>query len=572
MAWAWLLRRQVRAQTEVIHRKLEEGKEFAESLAREKNLLATLIDHLPDNVFVKDREGRYLLTNRTHARFHGAASAEHFLGKSSPELFPPEVGRSYSESDQKIFDESVRVFEEEERSSDAKGNPRWVSTTKVPLKDGSGKVIGLVGISRDVTEWKKTENRLRQLSGAVEQSPASIVITDTNGCIEYVNPAFTNVTGFALEEIAGKDLREFKSVSEQSIPDHDLWRTVSEGSEWKGEVRGRRRNGETSWESAHISPIKSRAGIITHLLAIYEDITERKRAEAELEKVHQELLEASRQAGMAEVATSVLHNVGNVLNSVNVGSSCLAESLRKSDVANLSKVVALLREREADLGVFLTSDPKGKQVTDYLAQLAEHLADEQAAALKELVQLQKNIEHIKDIVSMQQSFAKVSGATETVEAAELMEDTLSLNISSLVRHDIQVIREFGNVPPISVEKHKVLQILVNLVRNANQACAESSRADKRLTLCIANGDGLIKLSVTDNGIGISPENRTRIFAHGFTTKTDGHGFGLHSGALAAKEMGGSLTMFSDGPNKGATFTLELPLDQDQRQPMNEGTQ
>src|SRR6185295_7570893 len=139
---------------------------------------------------------RYLLTNRTHARFHGAASPEHFLGKSSPELFPPEVARSYSESDHKIFYESLRVFEEEERSSDAKGNPRWVSTTKVPLKDGSGNVIGLVGISRDVTEWKKTENRLRQLSGAVEQSPASIVITDTNGCIEYVNPAFANVTGF----------------------------------------------------------------------------------------------------------------------------------------------------------------------------------------------------------------------------------------------------------------------------------------------------------------------------------------------------------------------------------------
>jgi len=160
---------------------------------------------------------------------------------------------------------------------------------------------------------------------------------------------------------------------------------------------------------------------------------------------------------------------------------------------------------------------------------------------------------------MQQSFAKVSGATETVHAADLMEDTLRLNAPSLARHDIEIIREFGNVPPISVEKHKVLQILVNLVGNARQACAESSRADKRLTLSIVNGDRSIKMSVTDNGIGISPENRTRIFAHGFTTKRDGHGFGLHSGALAAKEMGGSLSVHSEGAGKGATFSLELPM-------------
>jgi C4-dicarboxylate-specific signal transduction histidine kinase len=291
------------------------------------------------------------------------------------------------------------------------------------------------------------------------------------------------------------------------------------------------------------------------------EIAERKQMEIQVEKAHKELLDISRQAGMAEVATSVLHNVGNVLNSVNVGSSCLAESLRKSKVVNLSKVVALLREREADLGVFITSDPKGKQVPGYLAQLAEHLADEQAAALTELSQLQKNIEHIKDIVSVQQSFAKVSGATETVKAADLMEDTLRMNASSLARQDIQVIREFADVPPLSVEKHKVLQILVNLVRNAKHACDDSIRADKRLTLCIANGNGSIKMSVTDNGIGISPENRISIFAHGFTTKKDGHGFGLHCGALAAKEMGGSLSVHSDGSGQGATFTLELPLNQ-----------
>jgi signal transduction histidine kinase len=278
-----------------------------------------------------------------------------------------------------------------------------------------------------------------------------------------------------------------------------------------------------------------------------------------LKREQKKLLEVSRQAGMSEVATSVLHNVGNVLNSVNVISSCLADSLRKSKAVNLSKVVTLLREHEGDLGTFLTSDPKGKQIPGYLAQLAEHLSTEQTGALKEFAQLQTNIDHLKDIVTMQQSFARVSGATETLSVADLVEDALKMNSSSFARHDIQVIKEFKNVPPVTVEKHKAMQILVNLMRNAKQACDELDPPEKRLTLRVTNGNNHVRIAVTDNGIGIRPENLTRIFAHGFTTKKSGHGFGLHSGARAAREMGGSLAVQSDGIGHGATFTLEIPL-------------
>jgi signal transduction histidine kinase len=250
--------------------------------------------------------------------------------------------------------------------------------------------------------------------------------------------------------------------------------------------------------------------------------------------------------------------VGNVLNSVNVSSALVANSLKKSKVANLAKVVVLLREREADLSDFLTNDPKGKQLPAYLSQLADHLAGGQAAALAELALLRQNIEHINDIVAMQQSFAKVSGVMETLAASELVEEALKMSSSFLVRHEIEVVREFGRVPPFSVEKHKVLQILVNLVRNAQQACDEANPLEKRLTLRVTDGNDRVRIAVIDNGIGIPSENLTRIFAHGFTTKESGHGFGLHSGALAAKEMGGSLGVHSDGPGKGAEFTLELP--------------
>lgn len=278
----------------------------------------------------------------------------------------------------------------------------------------------------------------------------------------------------------------------------------------------------------------------------------------ELESTHKQLLEASRLGGMAEIATNVLHNVGNVLNSVNVSAGLVADSMKKSKAASLAKVVTLLREHEQDLGAFFTNDPRGRQLPDYLSQLAEHFRADQQATVKELDSLRANIEHIKEIVAMQQSYARVSGVKEIINLHELVEDSLRMNEGALSRHRVEVIREFNPVPPMNVEKHKILQILVNLIRNAKYACDESGRADRRLTMRVSDGDGRVKVSVTDNGVGILPENLTRIFSHGFTTRKGGHGFGLHSGALAAKEMGGSLTVHSAGHHQGATFTLELP--------------
>jgi C4-dicarboxylate-specific signal transduction histidine kinase len=169
------------------------------------------------------------------------------------------------------------------------------------------------------------------------------------------------------------------------------------------------------------------------------------------------------------------------------------------------------------------------------------------------------VEHIKDIVTTQQGFGKVSGISEKFKLTDLVEDALSMNSSGLARNDFQVIKGFEEVPPIMAHKRKVLQILVNLVRNATEAYEGSGCKEKRLTIRVSQDTDHFRIAVADNGSGIAPENLTRIFAHGFTTKKDGHGFGLHSGALAAKEMGGTLNVQSDGLGLGATFTLELPM-------------
>jgi signal transduction histidine kinase len=274
---------------------------------------------------------------------------------------------------------------------------------------------------------------------------------------------------------------------------------------------------------------------------------------------HKELAEASRLAGMAEVATSVLHNVGNVLNSVNTSAGLIADLVRTSKAKDIAKVSSLLEEHRADLASFLIRQDRTVPLLAYLKALTEQVGSEQTTVLREVQELTQNIDHIKEIVAMQQTYAKVSGVTDFQSVPALIDDALRIHDAALVRHRVSVVRQFDPLPDMLLDKHKVMQILVNLISNAKYALAGLAAEQRRLILRVRlNGDNLLRISVTDNGMGIASENLTRIFSHGFTTRRDGHGFGLHSGALAAREMGGALLAHSDGPGKGATFTLELP--------------
>jgi ligand-binding sensor domain-containing protein/signal transduction histidine kinase len=295
-------------------------------------------------------------------------------------------------------------------------------------------------------------------------------------------------------------------------------------------------------------------------LELRKEIEERKRIQAEIENVHRELVDASRRAGQAEVATSVLHNVGNVLNSVNTSASIVTGLMRGIPGDGIGKVAALLDEQGDALGEFLSRDNRAASVINYLKSLDKHLAARQATVMSELRDLSQNIEHINQIVAMQQSYATASGTIEPQSLAALVEDAVRLHAAGFERHNIRVVREYDELPDIPLDKHKALQILVNLISNARHSLCSDSVQQRLLTIGIhRNGDGFVRVSVSDSGVGIEPGNLTHIFAHGFTTRKDGHGFGLHSGALAAREMGGSLRAQSKGLGKGATFTLELPI-------------
>jgi len=425
-------------------------------------------------------------------------------------------------------------------------------------------------LQREITERTRAEQALRvqeeRTRLIIDKAFDAIVSTDIDGRVLGWNTQAEAVFGWSATEAVGRNLTAL-IIPPQHREAHraGLKQFVATGAgpilNRRVEVVGLCKDGREIPIELAVTPI--RVGDSFLFNAFLRDITERKKAEAELTAAHKQLVDISRAAGMAEVATGVLHNVGNVLNSVNVSANLLTEYVQKSKASGLARVVALLREHEHDLGEFVTRDAQGKHLPAHLANLAQHLVAEREAAVKELDALRGNVEHIKDIVTMQQSYAKIAGVQEQIKVTDLVEDSLRLNAGALTRHRVEVIREFEDDPIINVDKHKVLQILVNLVGNAKYACQEAGRTDRRVTLRVKSGEGRVRILVEDNGVGIAPENLIRVFSHGFTTRKAGHGFGLHSGALAARELGGSLSVHSEGVGLGAAFTLDLPLESGQ---------
>ena len=292
------------------------------------------------------------------------------------------------------------------------------------------------------------------------------------------------------------------------------------------------------------------------------EVAERIRAEHELEETHDRLMQTARRAGMAEIATGVLHNVGNVLNGINVSATLVADRIRQLRVEQVLGIARLLEEHRHDLGRYLTEDAKGKQLPEVLRLLAEHLRDEQAEVVEELASMTTKVDHVKTIVVTQQNYAGVSGVQETFAVAKALDDAVKLQSAFFERHGITIDRDYADEDlAVTLDKQKLLQILVNLVKNAKDAIREAGGGERKLTFRTRrSAEGRLQIEVTDSGIGIPPENLTRIFSHGFTTKREGHGFGLHSCANAAKELGGSLMAYSDGVGQGATFVLDLPCE------------
>lgn len=308
--------------------------------------------------------------------------------------------------------------------------------------------------------------------------------------------------------------------------------------------------------------------LLAHRQAELEATNDRVEAEVarktfRLAAMSEELIATARRAGMAEIATGVLHNVGNVLNSVNVSASVVTKLLRNSEIASVVKVSELLRAHESDMAAFLTSDSQGRHLPPFLIELADCLSKEQVEMLRELQAVERGLDHIKQIVGAQQKHAKCDAVNETIVPAELFDHAIIMAFGASTTANLNIVRRFQPIPGTVLDKHRVLQILVNLLTNARHAIKSSGRAEGCITVGTrvmesAEGERL-QFEVTDNGIGIAEADLARIFGHGFTTNKEGHGFGLHSAANAARGMKGNLWVVSKGSGCGATFTLDMPM-------------
>ncbi|PTL80938.1 histidine kinase [Vitiosangium sp. GDMCC 1.1324] len=280
----------------------------------------------------------------------------------------------------------------------------------------------------------------------------------------------------------------------------------------------------------------------------------------ELKETHRKLVETAREAGRAEIATSVLHNVGNVLNTVHTSTLLAQERLGALKLEHMGRLVAMLEEHRGDLATFLTQDERGQHVLPFLKELGQHLQDQRQELRSLLADASRYTDHIDSIIKLQQRYAKATLMQEPVDLAELVKDALRINAVALGRHAVSVEQHLSALPPVMTDKHRLLSILVNLISNAKYAMDAKPKGERCLMMRLEHSEAdHIRLEVRDSGVGISPELLTRIFQYGFTTREQGHGFGLHSSALAAQEMGGSLTAHSEGPGRGATFILELPF-------------
>jgi len=555
LGWIRALHRQVRRQTRALEQENAERK-------RAEIFLNSVLQNLPVAVVIKEvKELRIVMLNKAYEELTGIPKAE-ALGKNDHDLALQPIADASVKHDRKTIAANKLVETEEELNTRGKGK-RNVEKRNLPILDEKGQPLCLMTILEDITRRKQAQAELAYerdlLRTLLDNSQDFIYFKDRDSRFLRCSKALSQKFGNGAVGLTGKTDFDLFAEEHARSAFEDEQEIMRSGRPLIGKVeREIAKDGRKSWALTSKMPLRNQAGEIIGTFGISKDITAIKEAEAKLEAVHRQLLDTSRLTGMAEVATSVLHNVGNVLNSANVSTSIVADKIRHWRTAKLSKAAAMLDAHGDDLGAFLTSDPMGKHLPQFLSALALHMATEQEEVLRELASLTGNIEHIKEIVSMQQNYARVYGVVEALSVTDLVEDSLRMNTGALDRHGIHVIRDYAPVPPVLVDKHKVLQILINLISNAKYALDAGDPPQKTLTLRVRREQDLVCIFVADNGVGIAPENLTRIFSYGFTTHKNGHGFGLHGGALAAKALDGSLAVHSEGLGKGATFTLKLP--------------
>ena len=395
------------------------------------------------------------------------------------------------------------------------------------------------------------------VNNVIRSMADSLLVIDANLTIGSVNPSLLDLLGYDEEALVGQSpgLIFGEEFAQGSIIENLLLQGSVSGVESSFLTS----EGQVIPISVSGSMIQDEHGQFQGLVCVAQDITQRRRMEEEKLELHEKLLDTSRQLGMAEVASDVLHNVGNVLNSINVSIGVVTDLVKNSIVGDVGRISQLFHKHRDDLGSYLSTNPKGKQVPAYLEKLASQLVEEQQAAIVELNRLRENAQHAQHCVASNQDLAKAPDITEPISVVEILEEALTENHEIIESLKITVDKDFQEIPLLIVDKYKVLEILIDMIRNACQAMTKVSL--KQLTVrakLVPGPPDSLCLEVVDSGVGIDSEDLTKIFRQRNNANDGQGGMSLHNGALMAKNLGGALKAHSEGLGHGATFSLELP--------------
>lgn len=542
-----------------IARDISQRKAAERALREAEQRLDTMLQTMVDGIIRVDESNNITYANRSAEQILDLkrASATGYYEFEHPWQYVDNEGAPYPPRQSPLMialREGEKKTQHEMGIVGPAGQEKWLSVSAVPLRDHAGKIYGAVASFRDVGERKQMNAQLRKLSRAIEQSPSSVVITDINGNIEYVNPHFTQLTGYSQEEASGQNPRILKSGHHPPELYEELWDTISEGEEWRGEFCNRRKDGTTYWEAASISSIRNENGVITHYVKVAEDVTERKAMEAQLhdythhleqlvdEKVQEleferaKVIQTAKLAALGEMATGIAHELNQPLTAM----------LFDADYIKMLSDNAREGQHPLDL--------------DELHQIGEDL--------------ESDIERSRLIINHLRAFARTSprGAS-TLDLNQTIEDSFILVGERLKLHNVEVIFDLHPEPLMMLGKpNRLEQVLLNLISNAEYALTEmESRVraglvtiepeDFRKQLRIAtyrNGDAAV-VEIADNGVGIPAEKHEHIFTPFFTTKPvgEGTGLGLSISYGIVKEFNGEIT-FESEEHQGTTFILQFP--------------
>ena len=532
----------------LIQREIQRKREEAERLA--------MVAEYTDNaVVITDASCRILWTNDGFTRTTGYRLDEvigrvpgSFLqGEDTDPETVIEMRRALKE--QKGFDVEIVNYNRH-------GKPYWANIEVRPIRDEKGVVQKYIAIESNITEKKERESSLKLLRNALDNASDVVLLAD--------------VEGFFVD--GNRAANEFLGVDRQQLLQKSIWDILcpmrgmdtAQLAKWKE---------STNFEASVIDADGQSRVVDVWSTAFYDgidqfhcwflrDASARLKSEADLARLNEDLQRTARNAGMAEIATGVLHNVGNILNSVNVSANSLVKCNAGNYLGRLERLIETIDQSSQSFVEFVQSDDRGPQIPRYLDAIAHSIRQEKDQFQSEISELIENVAHIKEVVAVQQTMAKQGGVSQSISASGVVRDALVAVKGAVSDNGIDIHVDIKEDATFVSDKHRILQILVNLIKNSVDAITEANKSQPRLMVQVEVVEEDVAIRVEDNGIGINEEMLDRIFQHGVTTKDDGHGFGLHASANTAQQLGGSLTAFSDGDGKGACFELRLPLTQE----------